>query len=91
MVQMFTAGEDALHAFSFPPAADWARNHPYYYLLGFSAALAPKFPPWVLRGMGFGFRVYDLCETSVRPLHKWCAFSLPLPWRLCGPRGQSWE
>ena len=48
MVQMSTAGGGALHAFPFPPAAERARHRPNYYLLGFSAALPPKFPFSVL-------------------------------------------
>ena len=37
-----STGDDIL---IFPPAAALASNHPTYSLLGFSAALAPKFPP----------------------------------------------
>ena len=36
MVKMFAVLLFGMLAFSFPPAAEWARNHPNSYLLGFS-------------------------------------------------------
>ncbi len=35
----------------FPTRGRLARNHPTYYLLGFSAALAPKFPFFLHLGL----------------------------------------
>ena len=32
-----------------PPATEQVSNHPEYFLLGLSAALAPLIPPWAAR------------------------------------------
>ena len=43
-------------SFSFPTRAHLGHNHPTYTLLGFSAALAPKFHPF----LGFQIKVSGL-------------------------------
>ena len=45
VVELF-APQYGHHYLIFPPRSARWRSHPTYCLLGFSAALAPKFPPW---------------------------------------------
>ena len=46
MVQNFIAKQMDCIPFNIPPRGRTASIHPNYFLLGFSAALAPKFHPY---------------------------------------------
>ena len=60
--------------YSSHPSGRSASNHPNYYLLGFSAALAPKFHPGTQRAMktkARGVRTTPLTVDRIRTSHRY--------------------
>ncbi len=57
---------NAFHYISHPVAA-WPANHPNYFLLGFSAALAPKFHPAGCFPTVIGTPMLEIVEVQESP------------------------
>ena len=47
------------------PVAAWPANHPNYFLLGFIAALAPKFHPAGCPLTPIGSQIVELCTIAI--------------------------